>query len=61
MILANVAVVLCLGLSLTTFLKRVGYVKFLYKGCLDKKGRVKMKRVGFKPHCIQWGLRGNTD
>ena len=25
----------------------------VHKGCLDKKGGVKIKRVEFKPHCIQ--------
>ena len=53
-ILANVALVLYLGQLLTKFLKRVGYENFLYKGCLDKKGGVKIKKVGFKPNCIQW-------
>ena len=46
LILANVALVLCLGQLWTKFLKRVGYENFLYKGCLDRKGGVKMKRVG---------------
>ena len=32
LIIANVALVLCLGNLLTKFLKRVGYENFLYKG-----------------------------
>ena len=54
MILANVGLVLlCLAQLLAKFPEKVGYENFLYKGCLDEKGGVKMKRVGFKPHCIQ--------
>ena len=54
LILANVALVLCpRGLCL---MKRVRYEKFLYKGCLDRKSGVKIKRVRFKPHCIQWSI-----
>ena len=44
---------LYLGQLLTKFLKIVWYENFLYKGCLDKKGGVKIKMVCFKPHCIQ--------
>ena len=37
MILANVALVLCIGQLLTKVVKKVGYENFLYKECLDKK------------------------